>query len=194
MTINNLKSTFTRVAQSAEIPGNKAAIVRLCLVAVSLVGVLALSLVTLPPISDGLGDVLTGLLSGVVSSMMVAAIVWGFAKWAAFIFPKSYAVASRCWDHLYAWNLIGLAIKAMIWVYLVMMPVALFGIILTPLFYLIYALSYLPSVLLSRAILITVCVGFLFFVILLDVCRLTDRCWKQTLVNLFRKRGNGCGV
>jgi len=185
MSVNNTKSIFTRISRLAEVPGNKAAMIRLGIVAASILGVLAMTVCTLPPVTDGLGSFLTAILSGIVCSIMVAAILWGLAKWTAFIFPKAYGVACRCWDNLYAWNLIGLAIKAMLWIYLVMMPVTLYGIILSPLFLLVSALSMIESQLVSRLILILLCVGTLGFMVLLDVCRLKDLCWKQTLRALF---------
>lgn len=183
MTINNIKSTFTRISRASEIPGGKAAMIRLGLVAATILGVMALSVSTLPPIADGLDSFLTAVLSGIVTSVMCAAILWGLAKWTAFIFPKAHSAACRFWDNFCALNILGLAIKAMIWVYLLMMPVTLYGIILSPLFCLVYALSMIGSQLVSRLILILVCFGALSIMVLLDVCKLKE----QTLWTMLRR-------
>ena len=90
---NNTKSIFTRISQLAAIPGNKSAIVRLCLVALTLVGGLFLTVALLPPIGDGFGDWLLAILTGVFCSIMGAALLWGFAKWTGFLFPKALAGA-----------------------------------------------------------------------------------------------------
>ena len=83
MTIN--KSTTTQFFKLAQMPQNKAPFVRLCLMALTLVGGIVLTLFCLPPITEGLGDFLYDLLTGVVISIMMAGLVWGFARWARFI-------------------------------------------------------------------------------------------------------------
>ena len=185
MSINKIKSTFARLSRLSRIPGNKAPIIRLCLMAAALVGGLLLTVCSLPPITQGLGDFLYAILTGVVCSIMFAGLVWGFAKWAAFIFPKSRALADRVWNSLFAWGVIGLAIKAMIWLYLLMLPVVLYGVVLLPLGLLVYALSLLGSGFLSTLLLVLLFVGAVCFMVLLDVCTLEELCWKQTLRVIF---------
>ena len=185
MTTNNIKSTFPRISELAAIPGNKSAIVRLCLVAVTLVGGLLLTVFLLPPIADGFGDWVTAILTGVFCSIMAAGLLWGFAKWTGFIFPKALAGARRFWNSLYALGLFALVIKVMVWIYLLMLPVVLYGIVLAPLYLVIYLLSLMGSEVLAIMILAVLLVAALFFAVLLDVCKLTDRCWKQTLGAMF---------
>lgn len=185
MTNNKIKSPFAHLSQLTQIPGNKAAIIRLLLTAVSLLGGLILTVCTLPPITDGFGSFLYAALTGIVCSIMFATLAWGFAKWTAFIFPKAHAVASRFWNSLYALGIFAFAIKVMVWLYLLMLPVVLYGIILAPLYFLVYALSLLSCEFLSVSILTLFFIGSLFFVVLLDICKLMDLCWKQTLRTMF---------
>ena len=181
----NIKTTFAHVSQNASVPGNKGAIFRLCLVAVTLIIGLVLTVAAVPYVNGGLGDVLIAILTGFVCSIMAAALFWGFAKWTAFIFPKALAGARRFWNSLYALSLLALVIKVMVWIYLLMLPIVLYGIILTPLYLIVFALSLLPFEFIAVLLLVLLSVGVLFFVVLLDVCKLTDRCWKQTLRSMF---------
>ena len=182
---NNTTSIFARFSQAAAIPGNKAAIVRLCLVAVTLVGGLLLTLLALPPITDGFGNFLTAIFTGIFCSIMAAALLWGFARWARFIFPKALAGAKRFWNSLYALSIFALVIKVMVWIYLLMLPVVLYGIVLAPLYFVVFALSLMGSEVLAVLILALLLVGSLFMMVLLDVCKLKNLCWKQTLRAMF---------
>ena len=187
MTINKMKSTLAELFQLSKIPGNKAPFVRLCLIAATLVGGLLLTIFTLPPITQGLGKLLYAMLTGVVCSIMFAGLVWGFAKWAVFIFPKSRAVADRVWNSLYAWGIFGLAIKVMIWLYLLILPAVLYGVVLLPIGLVVYGLSLLGSEFLGIVIVVLLFVGAVCFMILLDVCTIKNLCWKQTLRTIFEK-------
>lgn len=187
MTINKIKSTFTELSQQAQEPGNKAPFVRLIVMAVTMVGGLLLTMFTLPPITQGLGKFLYAMLTGVVITIMFTGLAWGFAKWAVFIFPKSRAVADRVWNSLYAWGIFGLAIKVMLWLYLLILPAVLYGVVLLPLGLVVYALSLLGSEFLGIVIVVLLFVGAVCFMVLLDVCTIKNLCWKQTLRTIFEK-------
>lgn len=187
MTINKIKSTFTELSQLAQEPGNKAPFVRLIVMAVTMVGGLLLTMFTLPPITQGLGKFLYAMLTGVVITIMFTGLAWGFAKWAVFIFPKSRAVTDRVWNSLYAWGIFGLAIKVMLWLYLLILPAVLYGVVLLPVGLVVYALSLLGSEFLGIVIVVLLFVGAVCFMVLLDVCTIKNLCWKQTLRTIFAK-------
>lgn len=190
---NNHKSLFAQLSNLIKIPGNKAPIVRLCLVAATFVLGLALTVLALPTVSGGLGDYLIAILTGVIITIMASALIWGFAKWAIFIFPKTKALAKRFWNSLIALGIIGLVIKVMVWLWLCLLPIPLFGLILTPLYLVIGALSMMQSEILSVMILTLLTVGTLAFMILLDVCHLMNLNWKQILHAGFNRiRSNIC--
>jgi len=192
MSTINIKSAFANLAQLAKVPGNKAAMVRLGLVALTLIVGTLLTICALPHVTGGFGQILISLLTGIVSSITVAAFIWGFAKWAVFIFPKSLALANRFWNSLYALGIFALAIKAMTWIWLLLMPVTLFGLITSPLMLLVSALSMIRPEFLGVLILTILVVATLFFVVLLDVCKLQNLCWKQTLKDIFAQVKLSC--
>lgn len=187
MSTNTCKSLFAHLSDLRKIPGNKAPIVRLCLVALTLVAGLILTIMATPYATGGLGGYIAAFFTGVIITIMVAALVWGFAKWAVFIFPKTKALANAFWNSLTALGLIGLAIKAMVWLWLYFLPIPLYGLVLTPLYLVVGALSAIGSEILSVLILTLLMVGTLAFVILLDVCYLMDLNWKEVLRSVFRK-------
>lgn len=186
---NNKKSIFQHISQLAAVPGNKGAIVRLCLVAVTLIGGLFLTLGTLPPIADGFGDWLTANITGALVSIMLAGLMWGFAKWTGFIFPKAFAGARRFWNSLHALSLFAFAIKVMVWIYLLMLPLVLYGIVLMPLSLVVYLLSLIGPEFISVTILALLFIFSLFLMVLMDVCKLKDLSWKQTLKEILTKCG-----
>ena len=177
--MTNRKSLFAQISDLSKVPGNKGPIVRLCLVAATLIFGLVLTFLALSYTTGGLGDFLIAILTGVLSTIMAAALIWGFAKWAAFIFPKSLALANRFWNSLYALGIFALAIKAMTWIYLLLMPVTLYGFILSPLYLLVSGLSLMGSEVLAVAIFALLCIGALAFMILLDVEKISDRTRKM---------------
>lgn len=185
--MTNRKSLFAQISDLSKVPGNKGPIVRLCLVAATLIFGLVLTFLALSYTTGGLGDFLIAILTGVLTTIMAAALIWGFAKWAAFIFPKSLALANRFWNSLYALGIFALAIKAMTWIYLLLMPVTLYGLILSPLYLLVSGLSLMGSEVLAVAIFALLCIGALAFMILLDVCHLMCLPWKQVLHSAFQK-------
>lgn len=185
MSTTTRKSLFAHLSDLVNIPGNKAPFVRLCLVAATLILGLVLTALAIPTVSGGIGDYCIALLTGVIVTLMAAALIWGFAKWAVFIFPKTKALANRFWHSLTALGLIGLAIKVMVWLWLYFLPIPLYGLILTPLTLLVSALSMMGSEILAVAILVLLTVATLAFMILLDVCHLIGQSWKQVLRNLF---------
>jgi hypothetical protein len=189
--MTNHKSLFAQISNLSKIPGNKAPIVRLCLVAATLVIGLVLTVLALPHVTGGLGQILITILTGIVASIVAAARIWGFAKWAVFIFPKSFALANRFWNSIRVFGIILLVIKAMTWLYLLFLPITIYGLMLSPLYLLVGALSMIPFEFLSTLILVILCVGSLAFVILLDICHLTGQSWKETLRNTFRKIADG---
>lgn len=189
--MTNHKSLFAQISNLSKIPGNKAPIVRLCLVAVTLVIGLVLTVLALPHVTGGLGQILISILTGIVASIVAAALIWGFAKWAVFIFPKSFALANRFWNSIRVFGIILLVIKAMTWLYLLFLPITIYGLMLSPLYLLVAALSMIPFEFLSTLILVILCVGSLAFVILLDICHLTGQSWKEILRNTFRKIADG---
>ena len=181
------KSLFARLSDLIQIPGNKAPIVRLCLVAATLVLGLALTILVLPTVSGGLGAYLIAILTGVIITIMAAALIWGFAKWAVFIFPKTTVLAKGFWNRLIALGIIGLAIKVMVWLWLYFLPIPLYGLILTHLYLAIGVLSMMQSEILAVVILTLLAIGTLAFMILLDVCRLMNLRWKEVLCATSRK-------
>ena len=181
MSTTTRTSLFPRLSDLVKVPGNKAPIVRLCLVAATLILGLVLTVLALPAVSGGLGDYLIAILTGVIITIMAAALIWGFAKWAIFIFPKTKALANGFWNSLIALGLIGLAIKAMVWLWLYFLPIPLYGLVLLPLSLLVSALSMMGSEILAIIILILLIVGALAFMILLDVCHLMELSWKEVL-------------
>lgn len=184
--MTNRKSLFAQVSDLSKVPGNKAPIVRLCLVAVTLIIGLVLTILALPHVTGGFGEILIAIVTGVLSTIMVAALIWGFAKWAVFIFPKSLAVANRFWNSLYALGIFALAIKAMTWLYLLLLPITLYGLMLSPIYLLVYAFSLMGSEILAVTIFALLCIGSLAFMILLDVCHLTGHSWKEVLRSAFQ--------
>ena len=160
---------------------NKAPFIRICLIAVVLIGGLLLTLFSLPPITDGIGEFLEAIHLGFAISVMMAGLTWGFAKWAVFIFPKSLALANRAWNGLFAWGIIGLAVKAMIWLYILCLPATLYGVVLLPVGLLTYGLSLLGLGIMSELLLTAIFVAAVCFMVFLDVCKLTDKNWWQTL-------------
>ena len=185
--MTNRKSLFAQFSDLSKVPGNKAPIVRLCLTAATLIIGLVLTILALPHVTGGFGDILIAILTGVLTTILVAALVWGFAKWAVFIFPKSLALANRFWNSLYALGIFALAIKAMTWIYLLLMPVTLYGLMLSPLYLLVSALSLMGSEILAVTIFALLCIGSLAFMILLDVCHLMCLPWKQVLHSALQK-------
>ena len=185
--MTNRKSLFAQFSDLSKVPGNKAPIVRLCLAAATLIIGLVLTILALPHVTGGFGDILIAILTGVLTTILVAALVWGFAKWAVFIFPKSLALANRFWNSLYALGIFAFAIKAMTWIYLLLMPVTLYGLMLSPLYLLVSALSLMGSEILAVTIFALLCIGSLAFMILLDVCQLMCLPWKQVLHSAFQK-------
>ena len=184
--MTNRKSLFAQISDLSKVPGNKGPIVRLCLVAATLIIGLVLTILALPNVTGGFGEILVAILTGVLVTIMMAALLWGFAKWVTFFFPKSLALAKGFWNSLISLGLIGLAIKVMIWLGLLFLPVPLYGLILTPLYLLVMGLSLLPEFL-SVLILSLLLVGSLAFMVLLDVCHLTGQSWKEVLRPTFRK-------
>lgn len=182
MTIKNLKSTFASIFHN---PDNKAPFIRICLIAVILVGGLLLTVFNLPPITDGFGAFLEAIHLGIAVTVMFAGLTWGFAKWAVFIFPKSKALADRVWNGLFAWGIIGLAIKAMLWLYIFLLPVTLYGVVLLPVGLLVYGLSLLGLGVFSELLLTVIFVAAVCFMVYLDVCKLTEKNWWQTLRAMF---------
>ena len=181
MSTNICKSLFTRLPNLRKNPDNKPAIVRLCLVALTLVVGLILTIMATPYAKGGLGGCITAFFTGVIITIMAAALVWGFAKWAVFIFPKTKALANGFWNSLTALGLIGLAIKVMVWLWLYFLPIPLYGLVLTPLYLIVGALSMIGSEVLSVLLLTLLVVGTLAFMVLLDVCYLMELSWKEVL-------------
>ena len=187
MTTNNTKTTIKDLFRLSRIPGNRAPFVRLCLMAVVLIGGLLVTVCSLPSITDGFGAFLEAIHLGIAVTVMLAGLTWGFAKWAAFICPRAKELADRIWDGLFAWGIIGLAIKAMIWLYIVTLPAAFYGVVLLPLGLLVYGLSLLGLGVVSELLLTAIFVVAVCFMILLDVCIMTDKDWKQELRAICRK-------
>ena len=181
MSTNICKSLFTRLSNLRKNPDNKPAIVRLCLVALTLVVGLILTIMATPYAKGGLGGYITAFFTGVIITIMAAALVWGFAKWAVFIFPKTKALANGFWNSLTALGLIGLAIKVMVWLWLYFLPIPLYGLVLTPLCLIVGALSMIGSEVLSVLLLTLLVVVTLAFMVLLDVCYLMELSWKEVL-------------
>lgn len=181
MFMQNCKAFFSRISDLSKTPGNKAPILRLCLVAIICIVGLVLTILALPYAKEGIDNFLTAILTGVMTTIVVAAIVWGFAKWAVFAFPKSLQIANRIWNAFIPWGLLGLLLKAMVWIWILFMPVTLFGLLMFPLYLVVGALSLIGSEVLSALILSVLCVGSLAFMILLDVSHLQRQDWKQVL-------------
>ena len=185
MSANTRTSLFTRLSDLSKTPGNKAPFVRLCLVALTLIVGLVLTIMALPTVTGGIGEYFIAFLTGVIVTLIAAALIWGFAKWAVFIFPKTKALANRFWNSLTALGLIGLAIKAMVWLWLYFLPIPLYGLILSPLTLLVTGLSMMGSEILAVTILVLLVVATLAFMVLLDVCHLLSLSWKLVLRNVF---------
>ena len=180
--IHYLKSNLVRIFRD---PDSKGPILRLCLMAVVMVAGLVLTVCCLPPITQGLGAFLEGILLGFTCTVMCMGLSWGFAKWAAFIFPKSFALANYIWENLFAWSIFGLAIKAMIWLYLLILPAALYGAVLLPVGLVVYGLSLLGSGFLSTALLVLFFVGAVCLLATIDVCSLMEWTPKKILRSVF---------
>lgn len=185
MSANTRTSLFTRLSDLSKTPGNKAPFVRLCLVALTLIVGLVLTIMALPTVTGSIGEYFIAFLTGVIVTLIAAALIWGFAKWAVFIFPKTKALANRFWNSLTALGLIGLAIKAMVWLWLYFLPIPLYGLILSPLTLLVTGLSMMGSEILAVTILVLLVVATLAFMVLLDVCHLLSLSWKLVLRNVF---------
>ena len=190
--MSKLKALLTQISALYKVPGNKAPIIRLVLVAITIVGGILLSLLALPPITDGFVKFLGALFTALFAPIIYAAIVWGFAKWVTFFVPKTLAIARGFWDSLVAWGLIGLIVKIMVWIWLAFLPVPLFGLILSPLSLLIYGLAKLGIDWLTAPLLILVFAAVLAFMILLDVCHLTGQEWKPVLRSGFARVRSAC--
>ena len=182
----SLATAFSQLRALWAVRGNKGAIVRLGLVVVTLLVGLVLTFISLPFVG-GLGNILSAFLSGILSSIVAGTVIWALAKWCVFIFPKSYAVAQRFWRSLSALSIIGLVLKAMTWIYLLFLPISLFGLMLAPAYLLVMLLSKMGSEFLATLILIVLCVGALLFEVHLDICKLQGVDWKQSLRDMFAK-------
>ena len=173
---------FTR---SSRTPGFAGAIVRLCLVVAILLGGFALTVLCLPSFATSFTDLLTAAATGILCSLSLAVIVWAFVKWAIFAFPYSCKLAKRFWNLVLPLSLLALLVKIMVWIYLLMLPVVLFGLIFSPLSFLVYSLSMMGSEVLAILIFAVLVVGSLALMVSLDVCKIFGLSLKKIFRSVF---------
>ena len=68
--MTNRKSLFAQISDLSKVPGNKGPIVRLCLVAATLIFGLVLTFLALSYTTGGLGDFLIAILTGVLTTIL----------------------------------------------------------------------------------------------------------------------------
>lgn len=66
------------------------------------------------------------------AALLMTTIPWLLMKWGAYIFPKSLSWANGMWKGWIAITPIGLAVKAMIWLYILFLPFTLIAFALIP--------------------------------------------------------------
>lgn len=121
------------------------------------------------------------------TTLCVAPIFWGFVKWWGFMWPRSKRIATKFWNLTIPLTLIALAVKVMVWIWMALTPVTLYFVILTPVIWLLTALSSLPCQWLMEILFMLVCAAVMAFMLLLDICKLRSLCWKDVLRTKFRK-------
>ena len=180
-----MKNNKIHLTHSSNIPGFKGAVVRLCLVVAVLLGGLVTTAFCLPYFASSFADLLTAAGTGVLCTMILAILVWAFVKWAIFAFPKSFKLAKRFWNLVLPLSLLALIVKVMVWLYLLMLPIVLFGLIFSPLTLLVYGLSMMGSEILAILILTALIVVTLALMISLDVCKVIGLRLKQIAGAIF---------
>ena len=66
------------------------------------------------------------------AGLLMTTIPWLLMKWGAYIFPKSLSWANGMWRGWIAITPIGLAVKAMLWLYILILPFTLIAFALIP--------------------------------------------------------------
>ena len=169
------------------VPGRKSAIARLITVAaLLLLGVIIAFASAFT--GEGFLKGIENFAAVIISFLIITPFIWGFIKWGCFMFPKSLRVANAFGGGWIALNLFTLYIKVSLYLIMALAPVMMYGLLLSPVFMLIFALSSLGSSFLSVLLLIVVSTAALAFMVLLDVCKLKNLCWKTVLKNLLAKR------
>ena len=63
---------------------------------------------------------------------LFGAWIWGFWKWIVFMAPKTFSWANWMWKRLIPLSIVGLAFKAMLWLYILIAPIMLFSAVMFP--------------------------------------------------------------
>ncbi len=153
----------------------KKIITRLTVVGLTVLLGLVLSVCTL--FSDGFSSAYAAF----GTTLCIAPLFWGFAKWWGFMWPRSKRLATKFWNLTIPLTLIALAIKVMVWIWMAMIPVMLYFVVLAPVIGLLQVLASLPCQWLMEFLFLLLCGAVLVFMLLIDISKLRGLCWKEVL-------------
>ena len=177
-------------SHSDPIPGKTATIVRLVITGLVTILLLIVFFSIIPSSSPTLWIAILNVPIAIGSAAMFGAFTWGLVKWTAYIFPKARRWGKRVCSNFIALSLYGLAIKLMVRIYIIMLPIVSFGIALAPMALIIGCFDKIGVNIITSLLSLILGVAALGILVILDYAKLTRQNWKDVLKKMFSRNKN----